>query len=105
MGAAVWVSVLIVAALSFTIKAVGPAALGHRELPAPMARVITLLAPALLAAFVVVNLAGEHWGEVQWPVVAGVGVAGAARLLRAPMLVAMACGVVAAALLRLLPGV
>jgi branched-subunit amino acid transport protein len=41
------------AVVTAAIKAAGPIALGGRELPARFAAVVTLLAPALLAALVV----------------------------------------------------
>jgi branched-subunit amino acid transport protein len=47
-----WELIAGCAALTFAIKAAGPVALGGRELPARFASVITLLAPALLAALV-----------------------------------------------------
>ena len=40
------------AAITFAIKAAGPIALGGRELPAWFTAVVTLMAPALLAALV-----------------------------------------------------
>jgi branched-subunit amino acid transport protein len=41
------------ALVTAAIKAAGPVALGGRELPARMTAVVTLLAPALLAALIV----------------------------------------------------
>lgn len=51
------------AAVTFAIKAAGPVALGGRELPAWITRVLVLLAPALLAALVAVAIVseGERW--------------------------------------------
>lgn len=43
------------AALTFAIKGAGPALVGGRELPVPVLRVIAFLAPALLAALIVVE--------------------------------------------------
>lgn len=51
------------AAVTFAIKAAGPVALGGRELPVAAQRVLGLLAPALLAALVVVSVLadGDEW--------------------------------------------
>ena len=48
---------------TIAIKAAGPVALGGRELPAAVQRVLVLLAPALLAALVVVEILadGDRW--------------------------------------------
>lgn len=50
-----WELIAGCAALTFAIKAAGPVALGGRELPARFSSVITLMAPALLAALVVTH--------------------------------------------------
>lgn len=55
MTGAAWVIVAGCAAVTFAIKAVGPVALGGRDLPAAFSRVIVLMAPALLAALIVTN--------------------------------------------------
>jgi branched chain amino acid efflux pump len=47
-----WALVIGCAVATFAIKAAGPLALGRRELPPRMASVVTLMAPALLAALV-----------------------------------------------------
>ena len=98
---ALWTAVLIVALAGWGMKAAGPVALGGRELPGRARDVIALLAPVLLAALLVTELAGPRWSEVSWTQLVGVGVVGAARALKAPILVAVAAGVVATALLRL----
>lgn len=48
---------------TFIIKAAGPVALGGRELPPVVQSVLALLAPALLAALVVVSVLaeGDRW--------------------------------------------
>jgi branched-subunit amino acid transport protein len=43
-----WTTIALVALVTFTIKGIGPAVLGDRELPPWFARVVVLLAPALL---------------------------------------------------------
>ena len=98
-----WLAVLIVAVISAVTKALGPVALGGRTLPPPARAVIALLAPALLAALVVVDVAGPRWSDLDWTVPAGLLAVIIARYaLRAPDLVAILAGVVVTALLRLL---
>jgi branched-subunit amino acid transport protein len=57
-----WELVMGCAAVTFAIKAAGPIALGGRELPAWFSSVVTLLAPALLAALVATHslASGRH---------------------------------------------
>ncbi len=54
-----WTAIALVALVTFAIKGLGPALFGPRDgeasLPAPLARVVVLLAPPLLAALVVTN--------------------------------------------------
>ena len=97
-----WIAVLVVTAASALMKAGGPLVLGNRVLPSAARRVIGLVAPALLAGLIVVELSADGWGRLDWNQVAGVGAAGAARLLRAPMLLAVLVGAAVAAGLRLL---
>ena len=47
-----WLVVLLVGAATIAIKATGPLLLGGRELPERLLGVVSLLAPALLAALV-----------------------------------------------------
>jgi hypothetical protein len=65
-------------------------------------RVTSLMAPVLLAGLIVIHLGGARWGDLNWQQLLGVGVAGLARTLEAPMPLAVLCGVIATALLRLL---
>ncbi|HEX8345871.1 MAG TPA: AzlD domain-containing protein [Actinoplanes sp.] len=98
----VWTAILLTALVSLIIKAAGPALLGNRRLPAGSRGVIALLAPALLAGLVVVDVFGPHWSALSWPVLAGLTTVMVARLLiRAPMLVAVLAGMATTALLRL----
>lgn len=97
---AVWVSIGVVAVVNFAIKASGPVLLAGRELPVRMLDVIALLAPAILAALVVVGTVSESGHLKADEQTAGVAVAGLALLLRVPMLVAIAAGALTAALLR-----
>ena len=100
----VWLVVALVAAATALLKATGPVFLGRRELPAPVASVVTLLAPALLAALVVTQTLGGGAGIAVDERVYGLGAAALAIALRAPIIavVALAAAVTAAA--RLLSG-
>ena len=93
-----WLIVVLVGAATVALKGLAPVLLGERALPAPVARVSGALAPALLAALVVVQTAGDGQALTVDPRVAGVAAAAVALLLRAPLLVvlASAAGVAAA---------
>jgi hypothetical protein len=97
-----WISALVVTVANGLLKAVGPLAVGDRGLPNVVRGMISLMAPVLLAGLIVVELAGPGWHGVDGQQVAGVGVAGAAWACRAPMLVAVLAGALAAAALRAL---
>lgn len=98
-----WIAIGLLAVVNIVFKGIGPALLGGRQLPAPVTRVIALLAATLLAALVVVQVAGNGWSSLDWTLVVGLGVVALARLLlRAPELVAILAGVLVTALLRLL---
>ncbi len=87
----VWTVVAAVGAATILIKSTGPVALAGRELPAPLAAVVGLLAPALLAALVVTSTAGDAKR------VLGVAAAAVAVLLRAPLLVVVVVAAVVSA--------
>ncbi|GAB2750651.1 AzlD domain-containing protein [Amycolatopsis magusensis] len=95
-----WVSILLVAAVSVGIKAAGPALLGDRELPPWASAVIAALAPALLAGLVVTDVTGQGWSALDWRLCAGLGVAGGAYLLKLPALPSITLAVVVTAGLR-----
>jgi branched chain amino acid efflux pump len=85
-----WLIVLLVGAATAALKGLAPVLLGERELPLPVARVSGALAPALLAALVVVQTLGDGQALTLDPRVAGVTAAALALLLRAPLLVVLA---------------
>jgi branched-subunit amino acid transport protein len=100
---AVWIVVLAVGAATVALKAVGPVLLGGRELPAPLAGVVGLLAPALLAALVVNQVAaGEEYEVVADERLLGLAAAAVALLLRAPLLLVIVVAAVATATARAL---
>jgi branched chain amino acid efflux pump len=99
---AVWISVLVVGLATIAIKAAGPVLAGGRGLPEGPARVVELLAPALLAALVATNALATDDEIVIDERAAGLGAAAVAVLLRAPLLVVVLVAAATAAALRAL---
>jgi branched-subunit amino acid transport protein len=96
-----WLVVAVVGVATVAIKGVGPVVLGGRELPAPVASVMRLLAPAVLGALVVVQvLEGERGIELDERLL-GLAAAAVALLLRAPLVVVVVVAAATTALLRL----
>lgn len=92
----VWAVVAIAGAATFALKAAGPVLLGGRELPAPVLGVVSLLAPALLAALVATQLLGGDRELVVDERLVGLAAAVVALVLRAPILVVVVVGAAAA---------
>jgi uncharacterized membrane protein len=99
---AVWLTIVLVAVASATLKGAGPLLLGDRQLGPRATAVIALLAPALLTALVLVDTVTAGRRLVVDARLAGVAAAGVALLLRAPVLLVLAVAVATTALLRLL---
>ncbi|HEX3831909.1 MAG TPA: AzlD domain-containing protein [Solirubrobacteraceae bacterium] len=98
---AAWATVAGLAIATAAIKAFGPVVFGGRELPAVLARVIPLLAPALLAALVITEtLSGPGRSLVLDARAGGLVVAGIALWRRAPLYVVVLAAAAATALLR-----
>ena len=97
-----WVTIGAVALASAAIKAAGPVLVGGRDLPPRVTAVIALLAPALLTALVIVETFSDERRFVLDAKAVGVGVAGLALLLRAPMLAVVALAAAATAAARAL---
>ena len=98
----VWIAVAVVGAGTIALKALGPALLGTRRLPERIELIATLLAPTLLAALVVTQTLGSADGLAVDARLAGVGGAGVALLLRAPLIVVVAVAAVVTAVTRAL---
>ena len=99
----VWVTIGVLAVATAMIRALGPVALGGRELPPRLLDVIGLLAPALLAALVVVETIGAPSGgklEIDERVI-GVAAAGGALAAGAQTLAVVTVAAAATALARL----
>ena len=102
MSGEAWLVVAVVGAATIAIKASGPVLLGGRELPAPLARVVDLLAPAVLAALVATQAFATGDELVLDERAAGLAAAGACVALRAPILVTVVAAALTTAVLRAL---
>ena len=58
----VWITIAVLTVTTALIRASGPVVLGGRDLPRPFQGVISLVAPALLAALIVVETVGAPEG-------------------------------------------
>jgi branched-subunit amino acid transport protein len=99
---AVWTAIAALTVISFAIKATGPVALGGRELPRALERLIVLLPAALLTALVVVQTFASGRELVLDARAAGLAAAVVAIALRASVLVVLLTAAVTAAGLRAL---
>jgi branched-subunit amino acid transport protein len=99
---AAWTAVLVVGVATIALKAAGPVLAGGRELPLGSARVVNLLAPALLAALVATQAFASKEALVLDERGAGLVAAAGAILLRAPLVVVVLVAAVTAAGLRLI---
>jgi branched-subunit amino acid transport protein len=97
-----WAAVLAVGAGTVVLKAVGPVGVSGRSLPDRVTALLELLAPAILAALVVVESFGSGRSLVPDARLAGVGVGIVAVALRAPFWLVVVVGGAATALVRLL---
>jgi branched-subunit amino acid transport protein len=101
---AVWVTIAALAVGSAAIRVTGPILLGGRELPPAIRGVVGLIAPALLAALVVVETIGAPEGgafELDARL-AGVAAAAGAIAAGASMLPVVATAALVTAAVRLI---
>ena len=98
--ATAWVTVALVSAVTFACKGIGPFAIGERELPAPLVRVVALVASALLAALVVTSALAEGSQLRISAKTVGLLVAGLLLWRRAPLLAVVLAAAVTTAALR-----
>ncbi len=97
-----WTAVIAVGAATAALKAAGPVILGGRPLPPKLARVIDLLAPAVLAGLVATQVLGEGGALVLDERALGLAAAAAALALRAPTLLVVVTAAATTALARAL---
>jgi len=100
----VWLTIGVLAVATATIRASGPVLLGGRDLPPAIRGLIALIAPALLAALVVVQTLGAPaGGELELDArIAGVAAAGGVLALGATTLPVVAVAALVTALGRAL---
>ena len=103
MSTAVWITVAGLCVTTALIKAFGPLVFGGRALPPVLARVIPLLAPALLAALVVTETVGGVGRSLVIDARLGGLLAAAVAISRRwPLAVVVLCAAGTTALLRAL---
>ena len=101
-GTTAWLVVGIVGAGTVAMKSAGPVLLGGRAMPDRAMSVISLLAPAVLAALIVTQTIGGNHHYVFDARLAGLAAAAIALRFRAPLLVVVILAAAATALARAL---
>jgi branched-subunit amino acid transport protein len=99
---AAWATVVAVGVGTVLLKAVGPVGVAGRTLPPTLERLLELIAPAILAALVVVETFASGRHLVVDARLAGVGAGIACVLARAPLWLVVLCGALATAGVRAL---
>jgi len=100
----IWVTIIVLTVATAVIKGAGPVLVGGRTLPPPAMAVVAVVAPALLAALVVVQTLGAPEGaafELDARI-AGVAAAAIAVSIRAGLLPAVALAAIVTATVRAL---
>ena len=97
-----WPTILLLAAASYLLKAVGPLLVGARELPPRVGELLDIAAVPLLAALVLVQTVGTAGSFTIDARVAAVGVAAILVWRRAPFPVVVIAAAATAAALRAL---
>ena len=96
----VWLLIGALVLMTAAIKAIGPALVGGRDLPAWSVGVIALLAPALLTALVVTAVFADGQRLAVGADTVGVAVAAVLLIRRAPLVLVCAVAVLVTAGLR-----
>jgi branched-subunit amino acid transport protein len=95
-----WLLIAVLAVGTVLMKTLGPVLAGGRQPPAPLTRVIALVAPALISALIMTGTFTQGQQLIIDARAVGVGVAAVALWFRVPAALAMLIGVVVCALLR-----
>jgi len=98
---AAWACVVAVGVGTFALKAVGPVGVSGRKLPAHVAELLDMVAPAILAALVVTETFAHGRSLVVDARLAGVAAGLVAIVFRAPIWLVVLVGAVATAVARL----
>lgn len=96
-----WLLIGSLAVGNVVFKVIGPVLAGGREAPAALARVIALLAPALITALVVAGTFSQSRALVLDARAAGLLAGGVALWLRLPLFLVLMVAAVACAAVRL----
>lgn len=96
-----WDVLLVVAVITFLLRAAGPVLLGDKDLPPALANLSELLAPALLAALVITQVFGSGSALVLDKRSVGLAVAALALYARLPLPLTLVLAASATATARL----
>jgi branched chain amino acid efflux pump len=99
-----WIVVAVVSGATVVLKGLGPVVLGGRSLPPGLDGIVSMLAPALLAALVVTQAVGADRALVFDERLLGVGAAAVAIRLHAPLLAVVVLAAAVTAVARALGG-
>ena len=95
-----WGAILLLAAASYALKALGPVVIGAREIQAPVRALLDLAAVPLLAALVLTQTVSTNGAFALDARLPALGVAAVLVWRRAPFLVVVVAAAGTAALLR-----
>jgi branched-subunit amino acid transport protein len=95
-----WLLIAVLAIGTLLMKTIGPVLAGGRQPPAPLTRVIALVAPAVISALIVTGTFTQGQQLIIDARAAGVGVAAVALWLRVPAVLAMLLAAIVCAVLR-----
>jgi len=95
-----WLLIAVLAIGTVLMKTIGPVLAGGRQPPAPLTRVIALVAPAVISALIVTGTFTQGQQLIIDARTAGVGVGAVALWLRVPAVLAMLMAAIVCAVLR-----
>jgi hypothetical protein len=95
-----WLLIAVLAIGTVLMKTIGPVLAGGRQPPAPLTRVIALVAPAVISALIVTGTFTQGQQLIIDARTAGVGVGAVALWFRVPAVLAMFMAAIVCALLR-----
>jgi hypothetical protein len=95
-----WLLIVALAIGTVLMKTIGPVLAGGRQPPAPITRVIALVAPALISALIVTGTFADGQHLIIDARAAGLAVGAIALWFRAPAAVALLLAAIVCALLR-----
>jgi hypothetical protein len=96
-----WLLIAVLTIGTVLMKTIGPVLAGGRQPPAPLTRIIALVAPAVISALIVTGTFTEGQQLIIDARAAGVGVGAVALWFRVPAVLAMLMAAIVCAALRL----